>query len=206
LEGYTVTIKPTPWKRGLKELEDGTAFALFPPYYHPEKRPFIKPYSKPILTESVVCFCNKSAMANPRPKWPEDYFGLTIGKNAGFEIGGDAFNNAAKEGKIKVVEGKSNESNLLMMAKGRADCYVNDRLSILTELSRLEKSGAITADERVNYVEAVLINEEKGFLGFTDRDQGKFTFKDDFVKKLDQILDEMQKNGEIDKIVQNAIK
>ena len=52
MSGYRVTIVPVPFKRGLAYLESGKGFALYPPYYWPAERPYIKTYSVPILEET----------------------------------------------------------------------------------------------------------------------------------------------------------
>jgi len=202
MEGYTVRIKAVPWKNGLKKLEKGDGFALYPPYYLNRERPYIWPYSLPILEEKVVLFCTQDVLASPRPEWPEDYYGLTIGNNAGFQFGGDKFWKAVKEGKIKVDEVKGNEKNLLKLGLRRVDCYMNDRLSVLWELKRLKAAGKYDeGGKHAKISEGVTISIEQGFLGFTDRDNGKFSYKDDFVKKFNRVIYEMRKTGELQKMV-----
>jgi len=169
MKGYKIDIKGVPWKRGLKYIELGTGFALYPPYYHPEKRPYMKPYSVPILEEKVVVFCTEKILEHPRPVWPEDYYGLTIGNNMEFKIGGDKFFKAVKEGKIKIDEADGTRQNILKLGKGRTDCYINDRLSIVWEIGRLRKSGEYK-DNYAKITEGVVVSSQNGFLGFTDRD------------------------------------
>jgi polar amino acid transport system substrate-binding protein len=203
LEGYKVKIAPIPWKRGLSYLEHGKGFALYPPYYRPKERPYIWPYSIPILEEKVVVFCREEIFTkSSRSNWPEDYYELTIGNNAGYSIGGDKFWKAVKTGKIKVIETDGNERNILKLGSKRTDCYMNDRLSILWELKHLKAKGKY--DEggiHAKLLEGATISVEKGFLGFTDRDNGKFPFKGDFVRKFNTVLHEMQKTGELKKIM-----
>ncbi|MGL5321442.1 MAG: transporter substrate-binding domain-containing protein, partial [Aeromonas veronii] len=50
---YEVVLKPMPWRRGLSMVEQGTAFAIFPPYYMPDTRPYMWPYSQPMLDEEL---------------------------------------------------------------------------------------------------------------------------------------------------------
>lgn len=58
---FEIELQPIPWRRGLKLLEAGRIFALLPPYYYPQRRPYIHPYSDPILDEEVVvCSANAS--------------------------------------------------------------------------------------------------------------------------------------------------
>ena len=132
MKGYKVKIVAVPWKRGLKYLEDGTGFALYPPYFHVAKRPYIWPYSMPILDERVILFCTEDVFyQSVRSRWVEDYYGLTIGINAGFHLGGEKFWQAVKQGKVKVSEARGNTENLLRLGLKRIDCYLNDRISIL---------------------------------------------------------------------------
>mgnify|MGYP000517387643 CR=1 FL=1 len=105
MPGYTVDLAALPWKRGLRLVEDGEIFALYPPYERKIERPYMD-YDLAILDEELVVYCNKSVLNKPRSQWPEDYFGLSVGNNAGFSAGGDAFWTAVKKGKINVQETK----------------------------------------------------------------------------------------------------
>jgi len=58
MDTYDITMKGIPWKRGLLKLKKGAAFALYPPYFRPVKRPYMD-YSKPILEEKLVVFVNR---------------------------------------------------------------------------------------------------------------------------------------------------
>jgi len=207
IPGYKVTIKAYPWKRGLKMLEDGKGFAIYPPYFRAKQRPYIWPYSIPVLNEKVVVFCRKGVLTKSRRlHWPEDYFGLRIGRNAGYELGGKRFWNAVKNGKITVEDAAGNRENLLKLGLKHIDCYMNDRLSILWTWNQLKASGKY--DEHKGYaalLEGATITTEQGFLGFTNRDQGKFDYKDDFVKKFDTIIYEMRRSGEIQRMVQRFL-
>ncbi len=203
MKSYEVEIVAVPWKRGLKRLKDGEGFALYPPYFHTLKRPYIWPYSLPIIEEIVVVFCREDLLLkSPRPNWPEDYYGLTIGNNAGFHLGGDKFWQAVKEEKIKVYEAKGNRESILMLGLKRTDCYMNDRLAILWELKKLKAQGKYDEGGRhAKLLEGTTITIEQGFLGYTNRDNGKFPFKEDFKKEFDIIIYEMRRTGEIQKII-----
>ena len=207
IEEYRVTIIPVPWKRGLKAIEDGEVLALFPPYHNVDKRPWMWPYSLPILEERTVVFCHSGIFAKgARPHWPEDYYGLTIGNNAGFAFGGDKFWQAVKAEKLRVEEGRGNAQNLLKLAIKRIDCYMNDRLSILWELNRLKATGEYNEAKQEKLVEGATISVEYGFLGFTDRDNSKFPYKKEFLMKFDSVLYQMKKSGEVQQIVEQYLK
>jgi polar amino acid transport system substrate-binding protein len=203
MKGYRIQIKPVPWKRGMSMIQNGSAFALYPPYMNLKEEPGTWPYSLPLYEEIVVAVCNKDVAAKPRQQWPDDFHGLTIGNNAGFLVGGDKFLAAVKEGKIKVEEASDTRTNILKLGMKRIDCYINDRISIRWTQNQLLREQKLSGPAGV---EMAVIATEQGFLGFTDRDQGKFPFKTDFLKQFDAIIYDMKRNGEIERIARNFFK
>jgi len=198
---YKVKFKGLPWKRGLSEVKKGSIFALYPPYERRKERPYMD-YDMPILNEELVVFCAKDILSKSRPNWPEDYFNLSVGNNAGFAAGGDAFWSAVKAKKISVQEAKGTPQNLLKLIAGRIDCYMNDALSIKWELKKLENEGKY---DGVSLIQGATISSEQGFLGFTTNDT-QFPYKKDFKKQYINILKKMKANGEIQKIINDFIK
>ena len=205
MDDYHVDLVAAPWERGLNLLNTGKAFALFPPYYYPNRRPYIEPYSAPIFTEKTILVCNKSVDSFNRKRWPEDYFGLTIGQSSGYLLGGDAFLDAVKNKKIYMSESLRAEQNLLMVGTGRIDCYVNDQLAIETELERIK-----TRFSHYNALENIdsgkMVSYEESYLGFTNVNEGKYPFKQAFIKEFNQIIEDMKLNGDIDLIIQKYIQ
>lgn len=199
LPEYQVHVVAVPWRRGLAMLENGQAFALYPPYFRPQERPYVS-YSEPILTEQVVVFCNAAAIARRSLKqWPGDYHGLRIGINSGFLLGGQEFDLAAKAGLLKVDQAQGSRANLLKLLRARIDCYLNDRLSILWELQRMKKDGLI--DERFEPVaETSIVSSEQGHLGFSDVAPERYPFRDDFLLKFNAVIRDMRREGEIKEI------
>lgn len=198
---YNVTLKGIPWKRGLSEIEGNKIFALYPPYKRPEQRPYME-YDVPILDEKLVVVCQKDVLSSPRPNWPGDYMGLTIGNNAGFSAGGDEFWSAVKAGKIKVTETKGTPKNLLKLINGRIDCYMNDALSIQWELKKLQNEGKYNGQ---SIAEGATISSEQGFLGIVTNGAG-FPYKESFKTEYHAILNQMRESGELDRIVNDFIK
>lgn len=205
MQAYKVHIKPVSWKRGLMLMETGQGLALFPPYNRPLERPYLT-ISEPVLVEQVVAFCSENSMNGRKHPavWPDDFHGLKVGVNAGFNIGGDKYKKAVKDGKIYEDQAPSNRSNILKLLLGRIDCYVNDRLSILWEIERIKADG-VYADSRQSIVEAAVINQEQAYMGYTNRDNGRYPYKADFIRVLNQILIDMKKTGEIQKIVEDVL-
>lgn len=207
MPNYALTLRPLPWRRALAQIEAGTALAVAPPYYRPVERPWMGPYSEPLLDERVVVFCGKPVFAeNPRLRWPDDYHGLVFGNNFGFLPGGPAFWNAVQFGLIRVEEAPGSRANLLKLANRRVDCYLNDRLSVLIELASMQRDGVLKPAQRRAIVEGPTVSVESGFVGFTNQDNGKFAFKNDFVKKLNAVLISLRQSGEIQRIVERYFK
>ncbi len=197
---YRVSLEGYPWKRGLKEVEQGRIFALYPPYKREKDRPYME-YDMAILDEQLVVVCHEKVLLTPRPEWPSDYYGLTVGNNAGFSAGGDAFWAAVKRGDIKVEETKGTDKNLLKLIAGRVDCYMNDGLSIQWELKALQKKGKYNGK---TIRQGAVISSEQGFLGFATNGSG-FPYKSAFKDQYHAILKEMKASGRIDEIIKAFI-
>lgn len=208
MQGYRVSIETVPWKRGMALLKSGAGFALYPPYMNLKDEPWTWPYSLPLYEERVVAVCRKELLAGrARKRWPEDFYGLTIGNNAGFIVGGDAFEAAVRKGLLKVEEGRDSATNLLKLGMGRLDCYINDRLAIQWTRQQLKTAGRYDeGGAHAELAEAAEIALEQGFLGFSDRDNGKFPYKADFHKQFDSIIYQMKRHGEIEAIARNVLR
>jgi polar amino acid transport system substrate-binding protein len=207
LTGYTVTIKPVPWKRGLNLLETGKGFAIYPPYFHPNKRPYMD-YSVPILEERLTAFTTPRITKRQNlVQWPHDFMGLRIGKNRGFVISKDPdFVLAVKAGTIQVEEAKGNRQNILKLATGRIDVYVNDYHSIPWEISKMRECGLYDpAKGHLSIIKGPTIAIQHGFIGFTNRDGGRFFYKEDFKHQVNTVIKSMQESGEIHRIVKESL-
>ncbi|MGL4886169.1 MAG: substrate-binding periplasmic protein [Aeromonas veronii] len=201
---YEVVLKPMPWRRGLSMVEQGTAFAIFPPYYMPDTRPYMWPYSQPMLDEELVVMCGASVAANtPQASFPLDYHGLRFGMNAGFAVGGDAFWQAVKEMQIDVEEVKSNRENLLKIVRGRVDCTINDRLSLLYELLNMIKAEQLAVADMSLLKQGPVLSKEQGFLGYSRK--GEYPYKQAFIDQFDKELYQLKKRDGVKVIVERYL-
>ncbi|MBA5637910.1 transporter substrate-binding domain-containing protein [Duganella sp. LX20W] len=201
---YQVELQPVPWKRGLVKLETGESFALYPPYLRAAERPYMA-YSEPIMAEQLVVYCNRPAIAGRALKhWPADYHGLRIGYNAGFLSGGKAFDEAVRAGLLSALPARNSRLNLLKLLKGRIDCYLNDRLSIVWELGKLRHEKLIEAGA-LDVEETAALSAEQGHLGYTMRDDGRFPYKQDFIRQFNAIIRDMKQDGEIRNTVERFL-
>ncbi|MFV0347030.1 MAG: substrate-binding periplasmic protein [Halodesulfovibrio sp.] len=204
---YAVTIKLVPWKRGLMLLESGQGFALFPPYQLQATRPYIEPYSVPFNEESVIVVCRNGIPQNkPDAVWPEDYRGLIFGTNMGFHMGLDSFWQEVKAGRITVDYSPGTTCNVKKLVEGRIDCYLNDRLAILFEYSREITPGPPTQEDRqkLPFSFGPVVAKFSAHLGY-NADNRLYPFKDDFVRKLDTILMDMEKQGAMDRLIRKYL-
>lgn len=202
VEGYDVEVRGYPWKRLMKLVEDGKILGAYPPYYWPDKRPWMSPYSEPVLTERVAVYCNRNSFAvseiDSPVKWPESFYGLRIGNDSGFETPGPAFFEASRQGLIEVHEG-STLQNIKLLLLNRVDCYVNGELSIQHSVKSLVDKGMMVEESKALF-KAFTIRENDGFIGYA-QNATSFFYKADFVEKVDEAINAMKASGEINAIL-----
>jgi polar amino acid transport system substrate-binding protein len=202
MPGYRVRIRPLPWARGLAELASGRAFALYPPYYRPSERPWMD-YSRPILREKLVVFIRAEvARTLPDGRFPQAYSGLRIGQNRGFiNILDQDYQIMLAKGELQQVSGKDNRGNLAMLYRGRLDAYINDRRAVLWELERMQSDGVLGENGLNWIVEGPWLTGEQGHLGYTRINPSAYPYKDDFKRRLDAILADLESEGSIYRLV-----
>jgi polar amino acid transport system substrate-binding protein len=194
ISGFTIVMEPVQWSRGIKLLKSGQIFALVPPYYRKDDRPYMD-YSDPILEERLVCVCRSDTLAKGRPVFPDDYLDLRIGINSGF-----ASIKPGVWGKMMIIESNGSRVNILNLLRGRIDGYVNDELSIFWELDQLRRSGEYREGKDPGLAAGAVLGRERGHIGFTRTALGKYPFKDEFVRKFNAALSEAKSRGEIQSV------
>ncbi|MFT5503998.1 MAG: polar amino acid transport system substrate-binding protein [Gammaproteobacteria bacterium] len=206
ISGYDMVFNPVPWQRAKTEIQKGTAFSFVPPYYHGHDWPYVWPYSLAIMDESVVLVCRAEIMKSKRPNWPSDYLGLIIGNNTGYDgFGGTSFRQLVQKKKISLKEVKTTRQNILMLIRGRTDCYMANRLSLAWEMKKLRDLGQIDDLAESAITESLVISSDAVYMGFTDRDDGLFHFKRDFHEKFNNELYKMTKSNEIQEIAEKYL-
>ncbi|HLD68396.1 MAG TPA: hypothetical protein VJA19_20435, partial [Pseudomonas sp.] len=173
-------------------------------YYRPLERPYMD-YSRPLLAEKVVVYLNPgTARSHAIADFPGAYLGLNIGMNDGFSVvQNPLFEQMRERGQLIVSYARDNRSNLLKLSRERIDAYINDRLSILWTLQQLQQRGELQAEIANALVEGPTLSVEHGHLGITNRDQGRFAFKADFMRSLDAALVELERTGVIATLTAN---
>ncbi|MCP4116175.1 MAG: amino acid ABC transporter substrate-binding protein [Desulfobacteraceae bacterium] len=190
IPGYALEIRMVPWARGINFVKTGKAVALFPPLRTDARVPWMQ-FPEPIFQEKVVVFGKKSKLME-RVRWPEDFYGTTIGINSGWSLegmGGKALAKAVKEGKIKVHEAKTAEMHMKMIMADRTDFYIND---IMSDTSRFQGGDPIVAGP--------VASTNFSYLGFT-RKIGRFPYIPDLIDQFKREMKEMKASGRVDEIV-----
>jgi polar amino acid transport system substrate-binding protein len=196
---YTIALVPVPWKRGLRYLEKGEAFALFPPGLKKE-REYIQTYSVALYQETEVVFCNDQVIKSSPKRFPEDFVGLTMGVNAGFLLS-DRLMQASRSGIVKIEEAPSNASNLRKLALLRLDCYVSDRGAALYSAQQLRNEDK-TFTLRLH--ETAVLSGEDTFIGYSAN--ANPPYKADFIQKMDEALTALKRDGTAAKIVRAYLR
>lgn len=192
---FEVQIELVPWGRAMRALEQGEVFAVFPPYFYPESvRPFIGHYSSTLLTEYVSLFCREAIAAQNKPHWPSDYFGLTIGITQGYGMGGEDFYKTVASDRILLTETQSNWHSLMMLSDNRIDCIIQERLSILEQLLKLE-AQASWHGQPIHEVQRLA--KHTAHLAFAARHWQAYPYYDHFITQFEQALLELRTSGEL---------
>lgn len=199
IPGYEVEVIAVPWSRALRYIKEGIGFAIYPPFRHMKKRPYIKSYSAPILVEEIVVACNLHTIKKlvKTPQWPDDFYGLTIGNNSSYIVAGEKFYKALNDKDIYISTGKSTKINMSKLIHGHIDCYVNDRQAILWELK------AMRASDKVQIVSVV--SKQSGLVGFSNSSKYD-SIRDDFIDKFNNKVLELRSSGFILRVMKKYLK
>lgn len=216
MPGYTVNFLGVPWSRAKLHLKEGRFFAMLPPYFHAHdwltddepKRPYIWPYSLPLLTQTDIVVCDAMKLESPRPNWPEDYQDLSFAMQRGDGRAGEKFVKMVEEKKINLVFARSNLHTIKLLLLGRADCTVISKKPFHWQINEMKKNGEYARlGKVVPLKESKTIRTNEGYLGYTDISAEKnFPFKKDFVIKFDIEIYKMKKSGEIQEIIDRFVE
>lgn len=205
IEGFEVEIKASPWRRAVAAAQQGKGLGVFPAYVG-SKEPGIAGYSKPILTEIIVAVCTDNVFdAAARRTWPDDYLGLTLGRNVGSSYGGEGLADLVKQRKIALQDGGNTRGNMQKLFQGRIDCFMTENLAYLLEVKAMGEEGLYDRTRAAPVSKAAEIKREQAAVGFRT-DDGKFPFQRDFAAKLDARLEAMTSSGRIDDIIADYLR
>lgn len=180
--GQTATIEAKPWKRCIADMDDGRSGVGG--IYKNEDRLKKYDFSDQIFVEKMAVFFNKTHRV--------EFSGVAslLGKRVGVMRGwsyGDEFDKAVKEGKISAEEVNSDAQNFQKLSAGRLDAI----LAIDEAGATLLKGGSYAEVEK----SPKYLFENPTFLAFN-----KSAKKTDVLAKFNKAIDDMRKNGKLNKI------
>lgn len=200
---YRVTLKPIPWQRGKKLMEEGKGFGLAPAFFHGHDWSYLYPYSLPFYTETISAFCVDSVLTEPRPNWPWDYVGLRVGNVYGFDgWGGKDFYKLVQSGRISYDYAQSSSCNILKLGARRLDCIMMEERAFEHEMKRLEEKGTYESGFAV-LEKGTVISSDPVYIGYSRPaiESGRYPFHQNFRQTFDSILYRMLKSNEVDSIM-----
>lgn len=217
MEDYDVAFRVLPWARAKKEVELGKVFAILPPYFHAHDwlttskpyRPYIWPYSLPLITQKDVVICNTTKVPSHSPSYPKDFYGLKFVMWRGDGRAGEGFRELVKNKKVDLILVNQIDSTIPLLLTGKADCTITSKIPFFYYLKNMVKSGQFEKLNKKNIIlkDVVTISENEGFLGYTDiQSEQNFPYKKDFSIKFDIEVYNMKRNKEIEKIIKQFVE
>jgi len=189
IDGYDVKFKMMAWKKAITMTKKGKVIGFFPPYYSDERATWTK-FSEPILGETTVVFAREEILKDKK-SFPEDFYGMTVCLNRSFTpfvMGGDELVKAIESKKITLIEANKNKDCLARIKRKMADFYINDQLIDISEFDMVQRG--------------IKVKSNLGHIGFTLKTKN-YPYMDDLQTKVNQVIKQMKKSGEIEKIIQN---
>lgn len=178
-----VRFEPKPWKRALKEIDDGTAG--LGGIYKNDERAKKYDYSEAMFTENIAVYFNKAKPIDFNSV--ADLRGKKVGVIRGWSYG-ETFDAARKEGKVAVEEAASDTANLNKLALERLDAVLV-----------IEEAGKnIISTEKLTTIEQgkVYLASNKAHLAFN-----KSAKQTELLANFNKALLSMKQDGSLNRIV-----
>lgn len=186
IDGYDVKFKMMAWKKAISMTKKGKVIGFFPPYYSKKRAEWLK-FSESILDEKTIIYAKEKTLKNKK-SFPKDFYGMKVCLNRGFTpqvMGGDALTKAVESKKIILIEANKNRDCLNRIKRNMVDFYINDQFIDISEFDMIKRGMKVKANQ--------------GYIGFT-LEVKKYPFIEDLQLKINEIIKQMKKNGEIEKI------
>lgn len=190
------SIRCFPWKRALDMVKNGEADGIILGYRTPEREEF------GIFLDDPIQFSRYSVFVRKKHEFPfwgkiEDLYGKIIGIDRGHTIS-PGFDKAVGNGDITIEEASKTEYNLRKLLAGRFDAYVNNHHVALYTAKQLGLSERITA---LNHP---LVKPTPSYLWFSKA--ADIPGRDALIQRVNQVLNEMWKDGTVERITNRYIQ
>lgn len=195
-DAFNIEIEHVPWSRAVALVENGRAHGLVGTYYQPDSRPWIDPYSTPLLDDPVTIFCGPG-VADASWTYPQDYEGLTFGILTGSLGAGEELFEMAEAGQLAVEEAPGIEANVRKLTAGRIDCFVEGGFSVRASMAEMG-----VADQVEIVGDASVEPFYVGFLGaWAQSDPAHMAF----IEAFNSVIEEMHADGTIAELVESNL-
>ncbi|MGE0085468.1 MAG: substrate-binding periplasmic protein [Desulfococcaceae bacterium] len=182
-------LQAYPWKRAIYKMEkEGAGVGGM---YWNEKRSKIYDYSKPMFTERLMLYVRKGE--GFKFEKIEDLKGKTLGINLGWSYGTE-FDSALEKGLFTGEPVKGNELNFRKLSNKRVDAIIDLEVAAAPMIKKLDMNDQVEKLPRpVTSIDTHIVFSKE------------FN-KTDLLKKIDESMDKLRKNGTFDKIINEYLK
>ena len=184
-----IEMKPMQWKRAVENAEKNIMGVGG--VYKNEQRVKLLDFSEPIFTEKNFVFVKKGKQFSFQRL--EDLKGKLVGVTKGWSYG-EEFDSMRAKKKFNTEESNEISISFGKLVAGKIDCFIVDVVAA---------DKIITSEKFVGQIDMIntpAITAE-GFLAF-----GKGENKIELLKKFNQELIKIKKDGTYDKIIQDSLK
>ena len=185
----TCNIKFMPWKRMLKNVEDGTLSGGFAAFKTPEREAYSMYTSHPLHYSTFKVFVKKGSEFAFEST--ADLYGKRIGVNRGFSVGSE-IESAAASGKLNLIETNTTEQNLKKLSAGRIDGYISNADQLGVIIKQMNMGNEIVSLPRPTK------KPQPAFLIFSKK--STIAKKEVLIQKLNAALKSMYDSAEVEKI------
>ncbi|HSC83797.1 MAG TPA: transporter substrate-binding domain-containing protein [Pseudomonas sp.] len=180
-------ITPMPWKRALLRGANGE-LGVAGIYQNAKRLPLLD-FSAPLFEEKLLVYVRKDQLFGFQQL--ADLHGKNIGVIRGWSYT-DAFNQAVREGQIKVEESSADESNFRKLASGRLDAVIAIELAGQHIIKQPGLENIVALDKPLS------INPT--YLAFA-----KQMHQQALLQRFNRTLHDMQQDGSLQALVQQAM-
>jgi polar amino acid transport system substrate-binding protein len=188
IDGVSVKIPLVPWKRALNLVEQGKADAI-PLLYKTAERELVMDFSDALFPSQDLVWYSKSHFPNGLEwKVTDDFKPYTMGVVTGYNYSKE-IDKAINDREIKTVKAKNVKQLLIMLSGGRIDVAIANKVVGAALIKKEFKNRNIISMKKP-------ISEDNYYMAFSKKTSAR-----DLLPKINSVIAELKKEGEIQKII-----
>ncbi len=185
-----ITIKLVPWQRLIIMTKNGQCDGSFSLFHTREREKYaLYAFSQPIHVSRFPLFykTDKSIQFNTI----EDLYGKTIGINRGFSISRE-FDQAVKQGKIRVNIENEVDENIFLTANGRIDGFTNNYDVTKYKIKHVERLAPYK--NMIHHTQKSISDLRNAYVVLS-KNATAIKNKEQMIHQINQTLMEMKQDG-----------